>query len=507
MLEITRRSFVGRSMAIPVAATLHKWSFAGGTGASPLVRYDARSANGKQMLKIYAKAVAKMQSKPDASPLSWVFQWYTHWVKGNGLNTTSKAAEIVRLFPAAGPDRQLAQDMWDTCQAHGPGMDENLFLPWHRAFLWYFEGICRAVTGESSFTLPYWDYSSPDPSVHGVIPPEFTKEGDPDFGSLYVGKRNPGVNDGQPIDDGQPADTLSTDALAQCTYGPNDSEEGFCQKLDFGLHGNVHVLVGNTKNMGQIPWAAGDPIFWLHHCNIDRLWASWNASGAPRANPTLTDKFVFADSGGTRVVADMTDFEITKDYTYDRLENIPACSAPPTVASAPAAPAPKNPAPKNKVAAVKSAPIKLSSKPVKVKLDSLPVSADAAPPTLEARVKSLQGGQNLFIVIKDLQVNIQPGVLYHIYLDLPDDSKKEQMKPHYVGSVNFFHAEQHENHGHESMPNARPERFISFNITSLAKQLADKKLLTDKPTLTIAPAGEPAEGSQPIIGTIEVVQR
>jgi tyrosinase len=22
-----------------------------------------------------------------------------------------------------------------------------------------------------------------------------------------------------------------------------------------------------------------DPIFWLHHCNIDRLWAEWNARG------------------------------------------------------------------------------------------------------------------------------------------------------------------------------------------------------------------------------------
>ncbi|HKO08858.1 MAG TPA: tyrosinase family protein, partial [Alphaproteobacteria bacterium] len=52
--------------------------------------------------------------------------------------------------------------------------------------------------------------------------------------------------------------------------------QGFCATLDFGLHGNVHVWVGNNQGMASVPWAANDPIFWMHHCNIDRLWASWN---------------------------------------------------------------------------------------------------------------------------------------------------------------------------------------------------------------------------------------
>jgi tyrosinase len=39
------------------------------------------------------------------------------------------------------------------------------------------------------------------------------------------------------------------------------------------IHGAVHVWVGGT--MGQIPWAAYDPIFWAHHAMIDRLWRLW----------------------------------------------------------------------------------------------------------------------------------------------------------------------------------------------------------------------------------------
>ncbi len=48
--------------------------------------------------------------------------------------------------------------------------------------------------------------------------------------------------------------------------------------LDFqsqleNVHNQIHVWVGGT--MGQIPWAAYDPIFFAHHAMIDRLWRLW----------------------------------------------------------------------------------------------------------------------------------------------------------------------------------------------------------------------------------------
>ena len=57
--------------------------------------------------------------------------------------------------------------------------------------------------------------------------------------------------------------------------------------LDFqgqieGIHNSVHVWVGGT--MGQVPWAAYDPIFWAHHAMIDRVWRLWQLY---HPNPTF----------------------------------------------------------------------------------------------------------------------------------------------------------------------------------------------------------------------------
>ncbi|KAH6908112.1 tyrosinase [Coprinopsis sp. MPI-PUGE-AT-0042] len=43
-----------------------------------------------------------------------------------------------------------------------------------------------------------------------------------------------------------------------------------------GIHNNVHNWTGQRfSHMANIPVAAFDPIFWLHHANIDRLIALW----------------------------------------------------------------------------------------------------------------------------------------------------------------------------------------------------------------------------------------
>ncbi len=40
-----------------------------------------------------------------------------------------------------------------------------------------------------------------------------------------------------------------------------------------GPHGGVHIDVGG--DMGSFAGAGFDPIFYLHHCNVDRVWAQW----------------------------------------------------------------------------------------------------------------------------------------------------------------------------------------------------------------------------------------
>ena len=242
-----------------VVSFLVAWLLLHSATHAQLTRYDARSAEGQKMLKIYAAAVAKMQMTMASDPNSWTFQWYTHSVRGD----STKANEINAVFGANMSDNKtLAQAVWETCQAHHDEDDENNFLVWHRMYVNYFEQIIRDVSGDRTFTLPYWNYSE-NGQNHGVIPPEFTLRNDPNFSSLYVAKRNPGVNMGQPIDNASPG-ALNLDSLKECSYEPvSNSQQGFNMALDQGLHGSVHVLVGNDQNMGQVPWAAGDPIFWL----------------------------------------------------------------------------------------------------------------------------------------------------------------------------------------------------------------------------------------------------
>src|SRR5947209_1467129 len=186
MRKISRRSFTAGMAVMPFGLWLQRQPYP--SFKLNHVRYDARSTQGQAMLKIYADAVCKMMNSiPEGDPTSWVFQWYTHWVKGS----TSKAAEISRIYGSgSSPHKSLAEDMWETCQAHGAGENEDFFLPWHRMFVYYFESIIRHVSGHPEFTLPYWNYSASAPAVHGVMPDAFRKQGDATYKCLYIDKRN-----------------------------------------------------------------------------------------------------------------------------------------------------------------------------------------------------------------------------------------------------------------------------------------------------------------------------
>ncbi|ETS85736.1 hypothetical protein PFICI_03761 [Pestalotiopsis fici W106-1] len=44
------------------------------------------------------------------------------------------------------------------------------------------------------------------------------------------------------------------------------------------IHGSYHVCSGGTQgHMSEVLLAAFDPIFWFHHCNVDRLFAVWQS--------------------------------------------------------------------------------------------------------------------------------------------------------------------------------------------------------------------------------------
>jgi tyrosinase len=62
-------------------------------------------------------------------------------------------------------------------------------------------------------------------------------------------------------------------------------DPGVFGALEQTPHNDVHGLVGGPSGfMGAFDTAPLDPVFWLHHANIDRLWESWR-KGVPGADP------------------------------------------------------------------------------------------------------------------------------------------------------------------------------------------------------------------------------
>ena len=118
--------------------------------------------------------------------------------------------------------------------------------------------------------------------------------------------------------------------------GFSHSGSGIPGPLEQTPHGAVHVAVGGPSGfMSAFDTAALDPIFWLHHCNLDRLWERWLRAPAgghpPGRNPTdaawLNRTFELVDRNGNRVkmaVKAALDIEGRLSYTYSGLPKRPA---------------------------------------------------------------------------------------------------------------------------------------------------------------------------------------
>ena len=167
------------------------------------------------------------------------------------------------------------------CRHGSPG-----FLTWHRAYLVAFENALRALG--CNINLPFWDWSSgpstgvPEPCRH---PTYVNSAGDTVPNPLYSGPRAAGGQTSRRPD----IDTTAFDDIAvSASAAMTSATFGSFQNALNGPHGSVHVRTGG--DMGSVPTASYDPIFYLHHANVDRLWASWQASH-PAALPATEAVF------------------------------------------------------------------------------------------------------------------------------------------------------------------------------------------------------------------------
>lgn len=188
----------------------------------------------------------------------------------------------------------------------------DLFLPWHRAHLHYFEKLLQESDPPrtANVTVPYWDWIHVDPA--GRFPAAFSRPG------LFQDGRNTGGD--HPL----PSDTLEIVTTRQDwnMFGgyPKDSTEGDYGDLEYGPHNDMHsnYILGL---MGNPATAARDPIYFSFHCFIDLLWAEWQRRNGMPA-PTSPD----ADLRGFRTQPKhrVADFQSTAalGYEYEYTEQL-----------------------------------------------------------------------------------------------------------------------------------------------------------------------------------------
>jgi len=200
--------------------------------------------------------------------------------------------------------------------------------------LYQFEQTIREVLKDEEFSLPYWNPVTGN-EADLSLPFIFRDPGSP----LFNGTRWPWVNGGERIDNLW-MNWLSLDCLNEKFYidSPTGSL-GFCPRFDQNPHFLTHIALGG--DMADFATVGGDPLFYLHHCNLDRIWESWNRLG--NTNPTdpkyLNRKFTYADRFGKRIdmAVSAGDRVAQLGFEYDRYEQPPK---PGSIAPASSAPKP-----------------------------------------------------------------------------------------------------------------------------------------------------------------------
>jgi len=363
----------------------------------PIRRNIANLAANDPIVETYKAAVSAMKALPSTDPRNWTRQASIHN---------------------------------DHCP-HG----NWFFLPWHRAYLLYFERICRKLGGNNDFALPYWNWTA-QPS----IPPHFWGSGNPLFDSNRFATAIDAVPPefvGQPVLDNilsEPNFLLFASGASSTQRGP-----GSYGQLEATPHNNVHNFVGGDMGTFMSPL---DPVFWCHHNMIDCCWVDWNlvrhndnTSDTTWTNFTFTD-FVDENSNPVSVKVVTTLLMPILSYQYE------PCQA-------------DEPAPVGLSSAQskalqefvnRGAPVQLKftqrfamqkalagrvGRPVTA---SIKVQPEALRMALEAGSK-----QQLVLSLGGIDVPSKPDFFVRAFVNKPDVSAQTPIEdPHYAGSFGFF---------------------------------------------------------------------
>jgi tyrosinase len=414
-------------------------------------------------IQAYRQAITVMKARPASDPTSWLYQANIH-----GTNTPFGS------WPAGAP--------WSTCD------HAFHFLSWHRIYLYFFERIVRAASGNPNFALPYWDYA---PVANRALPPPFRNPNNA-TNPLWDGTR-PGMNAGSAL----PASAVNS---TTCLVPLNFLGGGQFQESVQGTpHNVVHGAIGG--NMGGFNTAGQDPIFWLHHCNIDRLWEKWLSQGGGRVNPTsnstwMNTNFTFVDENKNFVQMSGDDVLYTVNQLNYQYEDPRTC-IPPTWYYLLASATPLLVASERR-RTLASLVLARNIKPTpdQSRIDMRPEDGEtrerlARVLSFDLLSKAVDSGARYILTFEGVQTEAQFDGYFEVYLGLPRDGKPDPASPHYVGNLALFGTDAesrrsarggHPGHGDFGTP-------ITLDVTDPLKRLVERGDVKNELPVTLVPMG------------------
>lgn len=158
---------------------------------------------------------------------------------------------------------------------------EEGFLPWHRAYLLDLERELQLI--DPSVALPYWRFDQPAPRLFSQA---FMGIPDPTTGAVMLSADNPLQHwwtDGRVRFDRRPRfntqtspasgdDPVVSEALTLARGEPGDLYARF-RRIEGSPHGAAHNSF--SGDLTSLDMAVRDPLFFMLHANVDRLWAKW----------------------------------------------------------------------------------------------------------------------------------------------------------------------------------------------------------------------------------------
>ncbi|MCJ1371074.1 hypothetical protein MMC20_002289 [Loxospora ochrophaea] len=155
-------------------------------------------------------------------------------------------------------------------------------LPWHRYYIQQYEYALRNECGYEGY-LAYWDWTldAADPKSspiwsnelgfggNGSSPEQCVEQGPfahmaPQYPSPHCLRRDFSL-------EGMHGQNYTAPVVERLMTGARTYHE-FRNDLESGPHKWIHRGIGGEMPM---PWSTNDPIFFVHHAQIDRLWWKW----------------------------------------------------------------------------------------------------------------------------------------------------------------------------------------------------------------------------------------